>query len=105
MITIYKYSVAPNIDRPNVIQMPQGATVISCGLDGFGVRSIWALVDTDKTMEERRIWRVGTGWDLKEMFNGLCPQIGFIGTIQDEYYIWHVFEEPSDGRELNDIKC
>lgn len=95
MITVYKYSVTPYIDKPNVFQMPQGASVISCGIDGMGTPSIWALVDTNQIMEERRIWCVGTGWDLAAIFNGTVSLVNGIGTIQDGPYMWHIFEEPS----------
>lgn len=90
MITIYKYPVSPS-NEPNVIQMPQGASIISCGVDGFGGRSIWAFVDTDKPTEKRKIWCVGTGWNLEDMLNNTC--ISYLGTIKDNYYIWHIFEE------------
>lgn len=91
MITIYKYSVKPNINKPNIIQMPQGASVISCGIDGFGERSVWALVDTNKSTEERKIWCVGTGWNLEDIFNNVY--LNYLGTIKDNNYIWHIFEE------------
>lgn len=97
MITIYKYQIEPCSFEPNLIMMPVSSAIISCGVDGNNVPCIWVLLDTDEQergmMVTKKIWCVGTGWDLSPMFNGQVPGYNKIGTIKENVYIWHVFEE------------
>lgn len=89
MNTIWKYKVLP-LDGPQRYDMPEGAQIISAGLDPQEDMCFWALVDSSAPLEERTIWCVGTGWPLDELE---MPDARFIGTIRHDPYMWHIFEE------------
>lgn len=94
MVTIYKYPIQPQEDKPNLIEMPEDATVLAAATDGMGELCIWALVDTTKAKVQKKIWCVGTGWDLAAVFNrDCCVEVNFIGTVREDFYMWHVMEE------------
>jgi hypothetical protein len=46
---------------------------------------MWALVDPNAPMEERRFETVGTGWSVGD-------GLRHIKTSQDGEFVWHVFE-------------
>ena len=94
MMTIYKYPIQPQEDKPNLIEMPEGATVLAAATDGMGELCIWALVDTTKAKITKKVWCVGTGWDLAAIFNRSGHiEIQFIDTVREGFYMWHVMEE------------
>ena len=84
---IYKYQIEPSPTQIN-IEMPEGAKILSCGLDGFGVPCIWALVNPENEMVKKPVYCVGTGWNMSALDN--CK---FIGSMTDcGGFVWHVFE-------------
>jgi hypothetical protein len=84
MKTIYKYQLQLGDQR---ILLPENAQVLSTGVQNNKIL-IWVLVDTDNTIVPRLISVVGTGWEVPDMFRRR-----FIGTLQIENFVWHVFEE------------
>lgn len=87
MKTIYKYTVPI---AESEVEMPQGAQILSAELAApRQCIFVWAVVDTDAPLENRRLAVRGTGNPLDEVG-------AFIGTVQDPPYVWHVFEGVSD---------
>lgn len=73
-----------------VLQLPEGAKVLSVAERGeFGNRlDVWALVDTDAPMRERRFRVVGTGDPFPD-----AAACRFVGTVKTRIgLVWHVFE-------------
>lgn len=99
MKTIYKYvlDTVPNVvgapKIPYQIELPQGAKVLSCGIQGGHSVCVWALVDPD--VEEKvktNFYVIGTGWPLSpELTEGWA----FLNTImvEDGVFVYHVFVE------------
>jgi hypothetical protein len=78
MKTIYKYT----LDEP--VRIPQGSTVVQVGIQD-GLYCIWAIVDTDAPLEERRFVVVGTG---RELSNNMVH----VGTVFENPFVWHIME-------------
>lgn len=102
MKSIYKYvlDTAWNVvgapKMPYTMELPKGATILSCGLQNKENICVWAKVDPNQTeMVEVEFYIFGTGWPIpEEIDNGLQ----FIGTvmISDGLYVYHVFiKEPA----------
>ena len=73
-----------------VARMPEGAKVLSVAERGeFGNRlDVWALVDPDAPMRERRFRVVGTGHPFPD-----ADECRFVGTVRTlRGFVWHVFE-------------
>lgn len=90
MRRIYKYPVSVTDDF--MLDMPAGAKVLSVQVQN-GEPHLWALVETDGVMHERRTFHLyGTG-------NPLPRDVGsfvFVGTFQlrGGALVFHLFEEP-----------
>ncbi len=83
MKTIWKFPIEI-IDHPSV-QMPFGSMVLHAGAQN-GNLFLWALVDPDEPMAERCFAIYGTGR------NGPESTTGYVGTIFDGSFVWHIFE-------------
>lgn len=98
MITVYKYPlpVAPEV----VLEMPLGAVILTAqlqeqeGLPGLGGLCLWAVVDTERPLVERRIRVQGTGQELSaELACDLAAGLPvYLGTVQAGYFVWHLFD-------------
>ena len=91
----YCWNVVEDPKIPYTIELPKGATVLSCGLQNKENVCIWAMVDPNQTeMIEAEFYIFGTGWSISDdISNGLR----FIGTyiISDGMFAYHVFmKEP-----------
>lgn len=86
METIWKYSLNKH-NSVTHLTMPYNAIILCVQLQ-HGIPTLWALVDKDEEMTKvRHISIYGTGWELSD-------KVGmYIGTYQDEGFVWHVFEE------------
>jgi len=80
---IYKYELKIQ-DRQN-ITMDWDARLLSVQFQD-GKLCLWAMVDTNSWKSHRTIRIVGTGMDFDP--DGLV----FIGTVQQDGFVWHVFE-------------
>lgn len=97
MKSVYKYvldycwNVVDDPKIPYTIELPKGATVLSCGLQNKENVCIWAMVDPNQTeLIEVEFYIFGTGWNISDdIDNGLR----FIGTymISDGMFVYHVF--------------
>lgn len=93
---IWKYNLKADWDGfsasweyQNEIMMPKGAKILSVAVQAQQP-VIWALVDPDQPKENRAVYVVSTGEDLREGFSGRR----FIGTFMfgNDGIILHVFE-------------
>lgn len=95
MITIYKYRVTQALGFwtfHEELPLPAGARILSCGYQDEIGMVVWALVDTDKPIEPRRVLLYMTGQPWTETSN-VMPV--FIGTIQlPNGTVAHLFEDP-----------
>lgn len=71
----------------NAVYMPVHSQILAVQMQA-GVPTLWALVQPDADRETRRFETVGTGQPLSDDLDGH----GYIGTIQQGPYVWHVFE-------------
>ena len=87
MLTIWKFSV-PNPSQDIFhIAMPENAKILSYQYqDGSWV--VWALVDPNAGMVQRKFVHIGTGWK----FENLLEKCQYIGTTQVDGFVWHLFE-------------
>lgn len=69
----------------NEVSMPEGAEILSAGMDPNGNICAWALVDPARDREVVMLHVVGTGGEFD-------PGEGFryIGKAVDEVFVWHV---------------
>lgn len=80
MRKIYKYVIE------NKVMMHRDAIIVSVQLQ-HGVYTIWAVVDPDAPLEERRFAIIGTGWTIENHHKK------HLATLQDSLgFVWHVFE-------------
>ena len=85
MKAVHKYPLFGGPGSSILMQMPAGATILSMQFQ-HGIPTIWAEVDTDQPMENRKIASFGTGWQLPE-------QPGkFIATLQEGEFVWHFYD-------------
>lgn len=85
MKTIHKYPL--EISDKQTIKMPSGAKVVAiqCQND---IPCIWAEVETDNPMMNRRIHIFGTGGPIE------TENLKYLGTVQ-QYgggLVWHIFQ-------------
>lgn len=73
-------------------QMPYGAEILSCGVQGDGV-AVWFKCDPEQPMITRPLTIVGTGHN--------CPStLRFIGTVQHPETVSPLVMHLFDGQEL-----
>lgn len=86
MKTIWKYQVT--IDDEIVVKMPSGAKILHVALQ-YGQPCIWALVDPDAPMADRKVIVRGTG-------HPITGEVDHLGTIHlmaaDGELVFHFFE-------------
>ena len=84
MTAIWKFKLSGN----GFLSLPKGSRILSAGMQRTDV-FIWALVDTNAPLVERRVVVFPTGWRLS-------PEeqtYDFIGTVafSEGAFIYHVF--------------
>ena len=79
MKTIHKYELG-SIGA----KMPAGARVLHCAVQG-DLHCIWALVDTDQELVQRKFEVIGTGWDVED-------NMTYVATYFEHKYVWHLME-------------
>lgn len=100
MRTIWKYVIIPS-ERKQVIEMPRDSKILSVHTQRLPLLNtsrglveqicIWALVDPDTKITEKRFFRVyGTGHPVERH-----ECLDFVGTIHmpDAKLVFHVFED------------
>lgn len=88
MKTIYKYSF--EVTDEFVIEMPEGARILAVQAQ-YDYPHVWATVDTDLPMEERKFRILGTG---KPIGINNTEELVYIGTFQlhKGTFVGHLFE-------------
>ena len=90
MKTIYKY-VLSLVENP-ALDMPRGARVLDVQIQNNEI-CLWAIVESTEKLETRKFFIAGTG-------NPVPQGAGdYIGTVQQDRFVWHVFEEREPGPE------
>jgi hypothetical protein len=86
--TIWKYTLpfAENEYGACSMSMPTDSKIISVQVQNNNI-CLWAEVNLDKEFEDRKIVSVGTGKYIPE------GNLHFIGTVQREQFVWHIYEE------------
>ena len=69
------------------ITMPEKTELLHFAVQD-GVPALWALVDPEAPIENRRFALFGTGQEYP-----CFDLIRYIGTIQERRYVWHLFED------------
>lgn len=93
MNTIYKYNL--KLDNTQTIEMPRGAKILDIQFktaDRFlqGELAMWAMVNTNKEIEERIFKLFGTGFEIN--YEGDKSLI-YLSTVQfNNAFDVHVFE-------------
>ena len=85
MKTIYKYPV--EIVDEQVIKFPKDAHALSAQMQGNQL-CVWAMVDSDNELVERKVRIFGTGNPVDLQGNWQ-----FLGSVQERIFVWHVFIE------------
>lgn len=96
--TIWKYTI--NESDLTRLELPKEAIPRSVGVDMYGLSSIWFEVETDNSKEFRFFYGRGTGMAIDCIEDA---DLGYIGTINDEGFMWHIYEVRFYGsREWNE---
>jgi len=92
---VWKFEVPPGEvhGHGSTVSMPSGAQIISVGTQSTIV-FIWAIVDPEAQLTERRLGYFPTGsplpaWDYVGTAHVLNPDRPALGS----WLVWHVFEE------------
>lgn len=83
MKTVYKYEMQYGL---TVVHLPKAAIPVFFGLQG-GTPMLW--VETQKGDEDKHpriFYLFGTGYDIDD-------DLSYIGTIQQQGYVWHLYEQ------------
>ena len=84
MKTIWKYALESL--RPQEITLRKNAEILSAQFQNEKL-CLWVLLDTGEIEETYRIHIIGTGFNINVKLDY------YIGTVQQDPYVWHVFAE------------
>lgn len=90
MNVIYKYPLA--IQRTQPLAVPRDAKILTVQNQN-GVPTLWVMLEPRTPAYARTIHMVGTGHGTVD------PSLVYIGTTQNDGFVWHWFENPLD-REI-----
>ena len=82
---IYKYSIAKFGITP--VLMPKNSEILTAKMQSEHL-CIWAIIDTEQEMVERKLFCYGTGHPIPDS----VTKENHIGTVMDDGMVWHVFE-------------
>lgn len=91
MKTIHKYTLT-KLQLSNgivFVEIPEGAKLLTAQVQD-GHICLWAIVDPERTKQQRRVFVIGTGWPRFPEF-----AIEYLGTVQfpESCLVFHVFIE------------
>ena len=87
MKTIFKYQLS--ITDKQTIELPQYAKILCVGVQSEYIY-LWALIDTEATLNEMRDIEIyGTGNPVCEINGTDRP---YLGTCFINGFVWHIFE-------------
>lgn len=95
MLTIYKFPYQENM------KMPEHCEILDLQVEGGKVASIWAIVDTEAPLVDRKFYTFGTG---QELFSNI-GDFTHIKTIQQGQFVWHIFEEQGYAAYKGETLC
>jgi len=78
---IHKYRI--KFDTSDYVEMPKGAQILDVQIQ-YETFCVWAIVDPEQEMVQRKISIIGTG----QKVNGGK----YIATIQNSIFVWHIFD-------------
>lgn len=87
-MTIWKFPL--EVTDVQDVALPAFAEIISAQNQG-GTLFLWAIVDPDHKLLDRRIHILGTGNPVPTVPSR--KRLRFIDTVQMGMFVWHVFEE------------
>ena len=87
-MTIYKYSL--NLKGLQTIVLPSKFDFLDVQVQN-GIICLWFFVDTTKPKVPKNIYIYGTGEDID--FSRLDKDTTYLGTVQLDTFVWHVFGE------------
>jgi hypothetical protein len=93
MKKIFKYPL--EIMDQQTVAFPDGAEILSAGLDAQGKLCIWARVDPEAKSLPRQVFIVGTGNPYPDEKN-----LVFIASVLQTPFVWHIFFK-KDGRDIS----
>lgn len=85
MKTIFKYPLT----TITTLDLPRESQVVSFQIQDR-TPTIWVLQETNNEKISRTFFIVGTGWEITQ------ENFEYIGTAQDGYFVWHLFEQLYD---------
>lgn len=94
MFTIHKFILEEPIRPVYHIPMHAGAHMMDVQVQGDLI-VMWALVNTDRQQVIRAFYIKGTGHAI----GGTSPETAkadYVGTVQRDPYVWHVFASPNE---------
>ena len=83
--TIWKFPL--EVMDEQTVPMPDGAKVLSVGLDADGALCVWAVVDPDRPRVGKSFRIYGTGNPVPADLS----EVGFLGTVLMPPFVWHVY--------------
>jgi hypothetical protein len=89
MKTIHKFPLS--VDDTVTIAMPAGAQILSVQVQR-GTPCLWALVSPFDFIDNRVFRIYGTGQPIDDKADGFLGTHTFVGTIQLDDLVFHVFE-------------
>lgn len=84
--TIFKYRLDGKIGTPFVTPLPRLAQILHIAMQDHNP-CLWALIDNEEPLQNRSFVWIGTGHEV--------PNGHYLATIQNEQYVWHLFEVPA----------
>lgn len=88
MKAVWKFKITKLANQ--TVAMPAAAKILTVQWQGDGF-AIWALVEPNRALEDRRILIVGTGTNLHDKMS-----LAYIGTVQEPSGdVAHIFEKLS----------
>jgi diguanylate cyclase (GGDEF)-like protein len=90
MRSIWRFPL--ELDERMTVRMPAGARILHAAVNAAGVPCLWAEVDTEAPLRDRRMTCVGTGGWLPD---GRGPHIAtFLTDVDGDEYVFHLYDEP-----------
>src|SRR5210317_2149912 len=86
MKTIYKFELVTNPDKVQSINLPEEAEILKVDVQADSHIMLWALVETDNSLEERKIYLAWTGKLITE------SKLKYINSFTTYRLVWHAFE-------------
>jgi hypothetical protein len=92
MAIIFKYPL--NLTSQQTLRLPKGSKILKVAFQGPQL-TLWAFVDEGQPLMPRRVWIVGTGWNLDTTEVHVEPE-DYVDTVLQppiSEYVWHIFVE------------